>query len=267
MAPIDAPSSFRTELGFVGGGPRPYENPPKEAHTGRVVSDAGAFLAGLQPGSVGLMITDPPWDLQGSGRFDDVAAYARLSVADVVGVLRHALTALRPGAHAYIYAPCGDELREFMSLMHTDGWRFQRILGWEKGRAGLGAYQNAWEPVLIYSKGQAAPYRANGQHKSLLKYDRPAGRTAKPWQTYKVFMEMSSDPGDLVIDPFCGSNPLATACGYLVPPRRWLACDIETPEAIAARLGRADTTGKGRRARRLARGEYEPGQVLLGGEA
>lgn len=229
----------------------------------RHVGDAKTFLAGLEPGSVGLLITDPPWDLQGSGRFDDVAAYDRMAVPEIVETLEPAKAALRRGAHAYFYAPCGAELPHFMAAMEAAGWRFQRILAWEKGQAGLGAYQNAWEPVLIYSNGPADRYRANGKHKSLLKWDRPAGRTAKPWQTYKVFMEMSSDPGDLVVDPFCGSNPLSTACSYLVPARRWAACDLETPEAVEKRLRTSDTTGKGRRAARLANGPQD-GQRLLG---
>lgn len=71
---------------------------------------------------------------------------------------------------------------------------------------------------------------------SLLKARSAGVRTAKPWPLYKAFMEKSSDPGDLVIDPFCGTNPLGTAAAYVSPPRRWLAGDVLSEAEIAASL-------------------------------
>lgn len=229
----------------------------------RVQADAAHFLRGLEDGSVGLLITDPPWALQGAGRFSDVAPYQLLPVDAVVEKLRPAQRAMRKGAHLYAFAPCGDELREFMVRMAADGWQFQRILAWEKGRAGLGAYQNAWEPVLIFSNGKAAPYRANGQFKSLQKWPRPCGRTAKPWQIYKVFMEMSSDPGDLVVDPFAGTNPLRKAAEVLQPARRWMAADLETAQDVEKQVRTADRTSKGRVKTRKAAEATANGHMLL----
>lgn len=232
----------------------------------RQQTDAAAFLSGLAPDSVGLLITDPPWALQGSGHFKDVADYERSPVADIVAMLKPAQVALRKGAHLYAFAPCGDELRVFLSLMVAAGWKFNRLLAWEKGSSGLGAYQSAFEPVLIFSNGPNAPYRANGHFKSLQKWPRPTGRTAKPWQLYKVFMEMSSDPGDLVVDPFCGTNPLEKAAKVLQPARRWAAADLRTAEEVGN--GRTpDKTTPGRAAWLKAGKGVHASQATLGAEA
>lgn len=197
----------------------------------RVTGTARDFLKSLKPDSVGLIITDPPWRISGSGEFAKVAPYELVPIPEIVDDLKFALAALCKGGHAYIFAPAGPQLSEFMSLMERD-WTFCRILVWEKGTTGLGAYQNCFEPVLVYSKGIQSSYRKNGQYRSLLKFDRPNTRTAKPWQLYKIFMEMSSDIGDLVVDPYCGTNPLEKACQNL-PSRQWAANDIMSPEQIA----------------------------------
>ena len=144
------------------------------------------------------------------------------------------------GGGIYMFTPAGEALQEVFAGMARHGWTFQRLLAWEKGESGLGAYQNAWEPVGIWTNGPSRGYEANGQYKSLLKFPRPAGRTAKPWQLYKVFLEMSSRPGELILDPYCGTNPLAAACSHASAPRRWAASDVCTEAEVAAVLNTTD---------------------------
>lgn len=47
--------------------------------------------------------------------------------------------------------------------------------------------------------------------------------TQKPLELIRRFVEASSEPGDLVLDPFSGSGTTAVVCELL--GRRWLVCD------------------------------------------
>ena len=201
----------------------------------RMQTDARSLFAGLEDRSVGLVITDPPWALYDSGRFAACASYERMDVHDIAAILGEAREKVVKGGHMYTWAPAGPELQNVLQEFTAVGWRFLRLLGWDKGvHRGLGAYRNALEPVLVFSNGPSRGFEKSGTYPSLLKARGPEYRTAKPWQLYKVFMEMSSKAGELVVDPFCGTNPLEKAAKNLQPARRWLAGDLETAKAVAA---------------------------------
>lgn len=216
----------------------------------RVTGNAASTLRSVHDGGAGLVVTDPPWDMSGGGRFEQAASYARMSAAEVAEVLDDARRALVPGGHLYMFAPTGEMLPEVFAAFGARGWRFIRELAWDKGiHRGLGAYRNAWEPVLIWSNGPSRGFNHQGRFPSLLRVRHDSQRTSKPWQLYKVFLEMSSRPGELVVDPFCGTNPLQEAAAHVAPARRWLAGDVLSPEAIEADLARRNwRTTQGRRA-------------------
>lgn len=200
--------------------------------------DARELLARLPRKSVGLIVTDPPWDLYGGGIFDACASYDRLSVEAISLLLADARRVLVPGGHLYVFATAGREIVRVVAEFEKYGWKFLRMLAWDKCvHSGMGAYRNAWEPVLIFSNGK--PSRRFTKHQtysSVLRARSIGKRTAKPWELYEVFIEMSSRPGELVVDPFCGTNPLAIAASRVQPPRRWLAGDVLTPEQIQHQL-------------------------------
>ena len=55
--------------------------------------------------------------------------------------------------------------------------------------------------------------------------------TQKPVALLKRIIDVSSKPGDLVLDPFCGCGTALAACEELPQKRRWVGIDI-TPLAI-----------------------------------
>lgn len=221
----------------------------------RVVKDAGALFAGLEDASVGMIHADPPWDLEGAGRFDACASYPRLSVEECISAMDDARRVLVPGGHLYCWAPASEAFFDVSDALKAHGWRRIRLLSWDKGTGkGLGAYRNAFEPVFILSNGPSRGFEKSCVYPSLLRARIESARTRKPWPLVKVFLEMSSRPGELVVDPFCGTNPLGEAVKHLDTPRRWLAGDVMTEEQIAAQLEeraweRAGGTGAEARAR------------------
>ena len=56
--------------------------------------------------------------------------------------------------------------------------------------------------------------------------------TQKPVALLKRIIDVSSNPGDLVLDPFCGCGTALAACEELSLKRKWIGIDI-TPLAIA----------------------------------
>ncbi len=56
--------------------------------------------------------------------------------------------------------------------------------------------------------------------------------TQKPVALLKRIISISSKPGDVVLDPFCGCGTALAACEELTDKRRWIGIDI-TPLAIA----------------------------------
>lgn len=203
---------------------------------GRHVGDAGAFLETLP--EIGLMITDPPWKLSSGGRFSACASYATMSPKVVAEKLDPGRRRMVKGGHAYVFAPASELLPGILDAFLGRGWRFLRLLAWDKGVAkGLGAFRNGFEPVLVFSNGPTRGFLGPPQkYSSLFKSEGVPLRTSKPWTAYRVFMEMSSHPGELVVDPFCGTNPLKRAAGSVRPARRWAASDLLTEAEISADL-------------------------------
>lgn len=221
----------------------PETKTDQDVPTGRLVTDARTLLARIPDGEAGLIITDPPWDIHDGPKFDACACYDRLSINDIAHVMADARRAMTPGGHLYVFATVGREIVEVVRAFESHGWRFLRMLAWDKGtNKGLGAYRNAWEPVLIFANGKPRRYQKAVTYSSLLRARSIGRRTAKPFELYEVFMEMSSKPGELVVDPFCGTNPLAVAAARLQPARRWLAGDVMAPEEIQAQLTRRPKT-------------------------
>lgn len=232
----------------------------------RHTATARALLEQIGDGEAALMVTDPPWNLGVGGKFGECADYGLMGVADIVAEIHDARRALAPGAHFYCWAPSGESLAEIMSRFTSDGWVFLRALAWDRDwKWGLGSYRNAWEPVLVFANGSPArPFNAEPVVPSLLRARSAGVRTAKPWQLYKTFMEKSTAPGDLVVDPFCGTNPLEVAARRLKPGRRWLAGDVlPTAEIQRDMEERASRTAEVAFSTRRA-GHRHPGEVDLG---
>jgi DNA modification methylase len=227
----------------------------------RSTGTAKDFLRRHKADDIASVQTDPPWEISGGGRFSETATYALEPADAIVDTLTEARDIMVPGGFLYSFAPAGEVLPDIMLGMRRNGWEFQRELCWEKGRNGLRAWQNAHEPILVYTNGPTRGYELSGRYRSILRYPRPAGRTAKPWQCYRAFLEMSTRPGELAVDPYCGTNPLKAACESLQPSRRWAATDILTEAEVAVSVSMAGGVLQQRR----RRPKPVPGQVVLAG--
>jgi DNA modification methylase len=205
---------------------------------GRQTMPAADLLAKLPDDSAGIIITDPPWDLGGGSKFERCANYQRFDVETIADTLSEARRILKPGAHLYLFAPSSAPFFTVAKAFQDLGFDPIRLLCWDKGNdAGLGAYRNAFEPVIIFSNGSSRGYPGPpNTYPSLLKANIQKGRTAKPWELYRIFLKMSAKPGEPAIDPYCGTNPLKKAVDRLNRQQPWIASDILPPDEIALDL-------------------------------
>jgi site-specific DNA-methyltransferase (adenine-specific) len=105
------------------------------------------------------------------------------------------------------------------------------MLIWDKGYPGKGDLVANWgcgyEPILYLKKGRRPlPYRRSGIiHVDKLGAGQNIHPTEKPVQLLEKLIEMSTDPGDLVVDPFSGSGSTSVAAQKL--QRNSLAFEID----------------------------------------
>lgn len=98
-----------------------------------------------------------------------------------------------------------------VELNALPGITVKNVLVWEKGWPGLGDldgnWANSFELILYAKKGRRLiPERRS----SIIAVDRPASSkmihpTEKPTELLEILMRMSTDPGQVILDPFAGS--------------------------------------------------------------
>lgn len=197
-------------------------------------------MKGLVAGDqVHLIVTDPPYAIYGSatGMASDIAddKMVRPFFEKVLGLAR---TFLPWFGHAYVFCDWRSYPALAESAKRVETIERKNLLVWDKGGSGLGSmYAQTHELVGFFAKlppQTSMGHRAAGArvvHKpNVLRHNRPTGvdrehNAAKPVALLREFIENSSGPGDLVLEPFCGSGSTMVAADQL--GRACIAADVE----------------------------------------
>lgn len=221
-----------------------------------VCDDAFEFLAGLPPESVDLFLTDPPYESLEKHR--KIGTTTRLknsksSSNDWFGTIPNArfpellslmFYALKPNRHLYLY--CDDETSDIAIAAGKEcGFKFWKRIVWDKQRLGMGYhYRNCHEFVLFFEKGKR---KLNGwstlRSIQSVKAIRGGWPTEKPVELAITLIDASTEPGELICDPFCGSGSNGVAAALI--DREFLLCDLD-PKAIEYAQRRLHETAEGR---------------------
>jgi site-specific DNA-methyltransferase (adenine-specific) len=120
----------------------------------------------------------------------------------------------------------------FAAAAAATGFRVRYPLIWDKGSIGLGG---CWRPrheyILFLEKGRRP---GNFKNRADVLCAPRAARgypTEKPVSVLRQLISQASAPGQLVLDPFCGSGNTGKAAREL--GRRALLCDVDA--AFAAK--------------------------------
>ena len=204
--------------------------------------------------------TDPPYgmDFQSNNtRLAESKKFSKKIAADAdlesaLNLFAEVMDALTPKladqAEVYVFT-AWHILDSWMPLLRTwekDGIKLKMMLVWDKGFPGLGDLDGNWgcghEVILYLKKGRRpVPYRRSG----IIHVDKVASGqnihpTEKPVALIEKLIEMSTDPGDLVVDPFSGSGSTSVAAQNL--GRNSLAFEID-PEHYERSTKRLEQTG------------------------
>lgn len=198
----------------------------------------------IEPKSVGLMVTDPPYGMRWQSGFR-AGAFAEIvgddGTLDVPGVLAMFMRSLLDNRHVYIFGYRPDEVDTALSLASACE------LIWDKSGAGLGDLELPWGPaherITFGAHWPSVAHRARGRgglsaklrKGSVLRVGRPRGTgvvrhpTEKPVELISQLIESSSLRGDIVLDPFAGSG--STLVAAILLGRRAIGCEIDTEHA------------------------------------
>lgn len=189
------------------------------------VGDLREVWDDLPDGSVDAIVTDPPYDAEGIPIFSDLA--------------RLAARVLRPGRLAAIY--CGHlQLDEEMRLLADGGltyvWHGVNVLPGRHTKIRNRRVNGRHRSVLLFSAGPYEPRR--WLHDTFLAEGRggPETRPLHKWQQavepVRHWVEMVSEPGETVFDPFCGSG--TTGVASLQAGRRFVGGDVDPGHVASA---------------------------------
>jgi site-specific DNA-methyltransferase (adenine-specific) len=195
-------------------GPSQHMSASWELRTG----DFREVLADLADQSVDAVVSDPPYDNDGVPLYEPLGTFC--------------LRVLKRGHLAVVYA--GNlQLDREMSLLERGGltymWHGVNVLAGRHTRIGTRMVFGQHRSVLLYSAG---PYTPRTWLNDLVYAEGRGGpeeRPLHPWQQalepVRHWIRQVSEPGELIIDPFCGSG--TTAVAAVTEGRRFIGCDID----------------------------------------
>lgn len=212
--------------------------------------DCIEFMKAMPDKSVDLICTDPPYGLDyNNGDLASVAEnvfYGRERVnparpiandgedeamALFEAMLEQAKRVLRPGGLCCCCCGGPKPLFARWTLLMDKYLNFKQAVVWDKGGLGMGMhYRRNYEFVLIASKGSPVTWNGGNNTPNVWrigkiipqKWEHP---TAKPVELMAKIIDLHSDPGDVVFDPFVGGGATLVAAKLL--GRNYIGCEIE----------------------------------------
>ena len=173
------------------------------------------FFSHLQSTSkVDLWITDPPYPFENQNgtnrmKFEEGKdeMYARMTYKDLEDCYKSMFDLTNPGGLAYIFTN-RDGLFHTKESLDRTGWTFRNLIVWDKTVQGMGYHwRNQVEYIFYATKGSVKKYITN--HPNIIAAKKPSGMSAKPPIIWQTIMEKQLTDGDIVCDPFAGSDPLS----------------------------------------------------------
>ena len=122
---------------------------------------------------------------------------------------------LKDKSHCYIMVNSRN-LAELQKQSEQVGFKFQNLLMWDKGNVTPNRwYMQGFECILMLRKGGAKNINNLGSS-NILKVPNIIGNkthpTEKPIDLMRILIENSTQPNEIVLDPFMGSGSTMIAC-------------------------------------------------------
>ena len=211
--------------------------------------DAVEWLKTLSAESIDVVVTDPAYESLEKHRAVGTTTrlkHSKASSNDWFGIFPNArfgelfaeiFRVLRPNSHFYLFC---DAETMFVAKPEAEraGFRFWKPLVWDKRRIGMGYHYRArYELILFFEKGKRRLNDLGVADIISVPRVHRGYPAEKPSAVSEVLIAQSTQPGDIVADPFMGSGSVGVAAARL--GRRFVGTDVN-PEAVrltAQRLG------------------------------
>jgi site-specific DNA-methyltransferase (adenine-specific) len=233
---------------------RDAEPPARVEHAGAEAfavsrGDAVDLLRGLPSSSVDLIVTDPAYESLEKHRAIGTTTrlkHSKSSSNDWFTIFPNARfpelfaeahRVLTRNAHLYLFC---DQETMFVAkpLAEQAGFRFWKPIVWDKCAIGMGYhYRSRYEMILFFEKGKRKLNDLGVP--DVLRFPRVhrGYPSEKPAEVSEVLVRQSTLPGELVVDPFCGSGSVGVAA--LRQGRRFLGGDV-SPTAVSVATARLE---------------------------
>lgn len=199
------------------------------------------ILKAVNPESIDLCVTDPPYRTISGGKndFKDKALPSGILSKNDGKIFEHndidhkewirlVYKVLKPNADFYCMTNLLN-LFTFKEIAESVGFKLHNLLVWEKNTLTPNRwYMKNAEFTLYFYKGHAKPINEQGSamiHKFKNIVGNKTHPTEKPVELMELYVKNSSGVGDLVLDPFMGSGATGVACQRL--GREFFGCELD----------------------------------------
>ncbi|WP_305817516.1 DNA-methyltransferase [Photobacterium leiognathi] len=185
--------------------------------------DAVTYLQSLPDNSVNLLITDPPYESLEKHRSKGTTtrlSHSKSSSNDWFAIFQNArfgelfaeiYRVLAPNSHFYLMC---DQETMFIAkpIAEQAGFKFWKPIVWDKEAIGMGYHYRArCEFILFFEKGKRKLNNFSIPDVLNVKRIYRGYPTEKPVPLMQILIEQSSQPGEVVCDPFFGSGAVLKA--------------------------------------------------------
>jgi len=205
-------------------------------------ADSIKAMKNMESECIDLLVTDPPYKTIGGGCKDGknsvrpkgilkensgkLFEYQNIKISDW---MPEVYRVLKYGSHAYIFTNVLN-LTEMLNESKNVGFKLHNLLCWEKNNCTPSQYyMKNCEYILFLRKGKAKWINDIGGSKTVHQFKNVIGNkthpTEKPVDLLKFYIANSSNEGDLIFDPFCGTGSTLVAAKEL--NRQYLGYEIE----------------------------------------
>ena len=203
--------------------------------------DAVEWLKSLPDTSADLIITDPPYESLEKHRKVGITTRLKNSKASsnewfnifpnkrFKALFKQCFRVLKKDRHLYLF--CDNETMFVVKRKaEKAGFTFRNKITWDKILLGMGySWRYQTENILFFSKGKRKLNDLSLPNIIREKMVKGGYPTEKPVAVSELLTTQSSEPGELVVDPFMGSGSVGLAA--LRNFRKFKGCDLCT-EAV-----------------------------------